>query len=257
MIAAGRHALITAPTGSGKTLTAFLWALDAFAAGRYATGATRVSVHLAAESAEQRHPAAICSSRSGALRARFEAAGDAFPAIRVQVRSGDTSSGDRQRMLRRPPEILITTPESLALLLTTARGRAALASVRNRDPRRNPLRGRQPSRHRTDDVAGAARASRRRSSALRCRQRSIRSPRLRRSSPDSTQARAASRSTSSKGSDQKQIQFRVRFPEHVRAALDAGQKIWEPLTNRSRKSSRPTSRRCFLRTAAASPNVSR
>ena len=120
--------MITAPTGSGKTLTAFLWALDAFATQRYRTGATRV-LYISPLKALNNDIRGNLLEPLAALRTRFEAAGDPFPAIRVLVRSGDTSSGDRQRMLRRPPEILITTPESLALLLTTARGRAALASI--------------------------------------------------------------------------------------------------------------------------------
>ena len=128
VIAAGSHALITAPTGSGKTLTAFLWALDAFASGRYEPGATRV-LYISPLKALNNDIQRNLLEPLGALRERFEAAGDPFPAIRVQVRSGDTSSGDRQRMLRRPPEILITTPESLMLMLTNARGRVALGTV--------------------------------------------------------------------------------------------------------------------------------
>jgi ATP-dependent Lhr-like helicase len=124
-IAAGEHVLATAPTGSGKTLTAFLWALNQFAAGRWETGATRVlyvSPLKALNNDIQRNllePLAALAERG------------AVPALRVLTRSGDTPQSERQRMLRRPPEILITTPESLMLLLTTSRGRHALASVRS------------------------------------------------------------------------------------------------------------------------------
>lgn len=59
----------------------------------------------------------------------FTKEGEEFPHINVQVRSGDTSSSERQRMLRKPPEILITTPESLSLLLTTKKGRESLSQV--------------------------------------------------------------------------------------------------------------------------------
>ena len=122
-IAAGEHVLATAPTGSGKTLTAFLWSLNQFAAGVWRPGATRVlyvSPLKALNNDIQRNLLAPLQ----ALREGYD-----FPRISVQTRSGDTSGGERQRMLRHPPDILITTPESLMLLLTTVKGRQALASV--------------------------------------------------------------------------------------------------------------------------------
>ncbi|MYE50712.1 MAG: DEAD/DEAH box helicase, partial [Gammaproteobacteria bacterium] len=122
-IAAGGHVLATAPTGSGKTLTAFLWSLNQFAAGVWRPGATRVlyvSPLKALNNDIQRNLLAP-------LEALRESGG--FPQISVRTRSGDTPGGERQRMLRHPPDILITTPESLMLLLTTVRGRQALATV--------------------------------------------------------------------------------------------------------------------------------
>ena len=122
-IAVGGHVLATAPTGSGKTLTAFLWSLNQFAAGVWRPGATRVlyvSPLKALNNDIQRNllaPLAELRSSAG------------FPQISVRTRSGDTPGGERQQMLRHPPDILITTPESLMLLLTTARGRQALATV--------------------------------------------------------------------------------------------------------------------------------
>jgi ATP-dependent Lhr-like helicase len=123
LIAAGRHVLATAPTGSGKTLTAFLWSLNRFATGALDPGATRVlyvSPLKALNNDIQRNllePLAGLESLPG------------FPAVRALTRSGDTPQNERQRMLRRPPEILITTPESLFLLLTARGGRQALATV--------------------------------------------------------------------------------------------------------------------------------
>jgi ATP-dependent helicase Lhr and Lhr-like helicase len=123
VIAAGEHVLATAPTGSGKTLTAFLWALNRFAAGISLPGHTRV-LYVSPLKALNND---IRRNLLGPLAA-LEARG-VVPNLRVETRSGDTPQGDRQRMLRRPPEILVTTPESLLLLLSGSRGRHALAGV--------------------------------------------------------------------------------------------------------------------------------
>ena len=122
-IAEGAHVLVTAPTGSGKTLTAFLWSLNQFATGAFPTGATRV-LYISPLKALNND---IQRNLRDPLRELTRDYG--FPQLRVETRSGDTSQADRQRMLRQPPEILITTPESLALLLTTVKGRRALSEV--------------------------------------------------------------------------------------------------------------------------------
>ncbi len=119
---------MTAPTGSGKTLAAFLWALDRLITGQWAGGRTRVlyvSPLKALNNDIQRNLLAPLA----ALEEVFGNAGAPFPGIRVETRSGDTPQAVRQRMLRRPPEILITTPESLNLLLSSKSGRSVLDSL--------------------------------------------------------------------------------------------------------------------------------
>jgi ATP-dependent helicase Lhr and Lhr-like helicase len=127
-IAAGRHVLATAPTGTGKTLTAFLWALHRFFSGATETGFTRV-LYVSPLKALNSDVRRNLQEPLAALTRRFEEAGLPVPSVRALTRSGDTSSSERQKMIRRPPEILITTPESLNILLTSQGGRSLLTGL--------------------------------------------------------------------------------------------------------------------------------
>ena len=128
----GRHTLIAAPTGSGKTLAAFLTALDdLFREGLDSPLPDEVRVlyvsPLKALSADIHKN--LAEPRRG-IRRLAEAAGLPAPRITAAVRTGDTSQSERAAMLRTPPHILVTTPESLYLLLTSERSRAMLRTVR-------------------------------------------------------------------------------------------------------------------------------
>ncbi len=132
-IRAGRHTLIAAPTGSGKTLAAFLHSIDALLREGLEQGSlpdeTRVLYvsPLKALSADIHKNLAEPRRQ---LREIAEAAGLEAPRITAAVRSGDTPQSERAAMLRRPPHILVTTPESLYLLLTSERSREMLRTVR-------------------------------------------------------------------------------------------------------------------------------
>jgi ATP-dependent Lhr-like helicase len=132
-IASGRHTLIAAPTGSGKTLAAFLVCVDRIYRAHEAGAdpgagpqvvyvsplkALAVDIHLNLE-----RPLAEIEAVAAEL-------GLTAPTIRVAVRTGDTAAAERTAMLKRPPDFLITTPESLYLLVTAERGRAMLAATR-------------------------------------------------------------------------------------------------------------------------------
>ncbi len=123
-----RHVLVTAPTGSGKTLAAFLWAINQLVTGAWPAGETRV-LYVSPLKALNNDVRRNLIAPLEELHAYFAAAGAAFPAIGVQTRSGDTPGSERRRMLRHPPEILITTPESLNILLTSKGSRASLTGV--------------------------------------------------------------------------------------------------------------------------------
>ncbi|MFN7940517.1 MAG: DEAD/DEAH box helicase [Thermoanaerobaculia bacterium] len=127
-IAAGEHVLISAPTGCGKTLAAFLWAIDRLATGAWTGGTTRV-VYVSPLKALNADVERNLLGPLAEVERRFATAGVDSAPIRVATRSGDTPASERQKLLRRPPEILITTPESLNLLLLSKAARRIFAGV--------------------------------------------------------------------------------------------------------------------------------
>ena len=129
-VAAGRHVLMAAPTGSGKTLAAFLWCLDRLTAEPMPAEAERCRVLYVSPLKALAHDVdRNLRSPLVGLHHHIEAAGLQAPEISVAIRTGDTPTDVRRSMERHPPDILITTPESLFLLLTSA-ARRILASVR-------------------------------------------------------------------------------------------------------------------------------
>ncbi|WP_166875652.1 ATP-dependent helicase [Salinibacterium sp. ZJ450] len=121
-VSGGAHALVVAPTGSGKTLAAFLWAIDQLASSpppddpQHRTRVLYISpLKALGVDVERNLRSPLVGVTQTARRLGLPA-----PDVTVGVRSGDTTSQERRMLLRRPPDILITTPESLYLMLTSA-----------------------------------------------------------------------------------------------------------------------------------------
>jgi ATP-dependent Lhr-like helicase len=131
-IRSGRHTLIAAPTGSGKTLAAFLTTIDDLVREGIESplpDAVRV-VYVSPLKALSADIHKNLAEPRKALRHLAEASGEQIPRITAAVRTGDTTSTERAAMLRTPPHILVTTPESLYLLLTAERSRQMLRTAR-------------------------------------------------------------------------------------------------------------------------------
>ena len=131
-IQSGRHALISAPTGSGKTLAAFLASLDALfrrGAEDHLPDETQV-VYVSPLKALSNDIRKNLQEPLSGIRALLGEANGRDIDVRAEVRTGDTTAAQRQALIKRPPHILVTTPESLYLLLTSESGRKMLRTAR-------------------------------------------------------------------------------------------------------------------------------
>src|SRR5438552_1225137 len=131
-IQSGAHTLIAAPTGSGKTLAAFFAELDLLfrdgLAGKL-KDETRV-VYVSPLKALSNDIHKNLEEPLAGIRAAIKASTGMDIAVRAEVRTGDTPAAKRQAIARKPPHVLVTTPESLYLLLTSVSGRKVLGTVR-------------------------------------------------------------------------------------------------------------------------------
>ena len=125
-IADGQHTLVIAPTGSGKTLAAFLWAIDRLA---HDPGAGTRVLYISPLKALAIDVERNLRTPLAGISRIAEQSGQPAPQITVGVRSGDTLPAARRQLITNPPDILITTPESLFLMLTSA-ARETLTGVR-------------------------------------------------------------------------------------------------------------------------------
>ena len=128
VIGAGDHVLMTAPTGSGKTLAAFLWAINRMLSGHWEAGSLRV-LYVSPLKALNNDIRRNLEEPLREIRCMFTSRGQEPPLIRVMTRSGDTPASDRRKMVHHPPEILVTTPESLNLLLSSPVARSILDTL--------------------------------------------------------------------------------------------------------------------------------
>src|SRR5436190_979570 len=131
-IQSGRHTLISAPTGSGKTLAAFLASLDMLFREGANTGLpdeTQV-IYVSPLKALSNDIRKNLQEPLVGIRAALQQANGREIDVRAEVRTGDTTAAQRQALIKKPPHILVTTPESLYLLLTSESGRRMLSTTR-------------------------------------------------------------------------------------------------------------------------------
>ncbi|MCL2277156.1 MAG: DEAD/DEAH box helicase [Treponema sp.] len=132
LIEEGKNVLAIAPTGSGKTLTAFLCAVSRFCSeGKDRYKPEKLSVlYISPLKALNEDIKRNLLIPLAAIKARFEKEGKEFPPVRVETRSGDTPQSQRRRFLTHPPSILALTPESLSIILHNPKGRQVLSNVK-------------------------------------------------------------------------------------------------------------------------------
>ncbi|HEY8787955.1 MAG TPA: ATP-dependent helicase [Actinopolymorphaceae bacterium] len=130
-IRAGSHTLVVAPTGSGKTLAAFLWAIDQLVAdpSSWPDGPRTQVLYVSPLKALAVDVERNLRSPLAGIAQAARRLGLPEPSVSIGTRTGDTPAAERRLLIRRPPDILITTPESLYLLLTSA-ARSTLTNVR-------------------------------------------------------------------------------------------------------------------------------
>jgi len=132
-IRSGQHTLVAAPTGSGKTLTAFLSAIDTLVREGVDEGGLRdrtTILYVSPLKALSNDIRINLEAPLAGIREELRKQGLPDVEIRTAVRTGDTPTADRERMRKRPPHILVTTPESLYVLLGSESGRAMLRNIR-------------------------------------------------------------------------------------------------------------------------------
>lgn len=225
VISSGAHALITAPTGSGKTLTAFMWSLSQFAHAEREIGRTKV-LYISPLKALNNDIQRNLLEPLKTLETDYD-----FPHLHIATRSGDTDQSQRQRLLRNPPDILITTPESLSLLLTTTKGRLALAHIETviLDEIHAVVDNRRGAQlmtgiERLADIAGEFQRI-----ALSATVSPLQAVADYVGGIDRNRQPRKVSIINTPG--EKAIEFRVRFPEEARRAAEEGKKIWDPLSD--------------------------
>lgn len=129
LISENKHTLISSPTGTGKTLAAFLYALNNLFCGLWTSGSLQV-LYISPLKALNNDISENLQTPLNELKEIFSKYGETVPLIRTAIRSGDTSQLDRRRINKTPPEILITTPESLNIMLTSKKNRAIFSTVK-------------------------------------------------------------------------------------------------------------------------------
>jgi len=128
-ISEGAHTLLTAPTGSGKTLAAFLWSINQLYCEEKKEPGISI-LYISPLKALNNDIKRNLEQPLEEIESLFRQKGVEVPSIRTAIRSGDTPQYERQRMLKNPPDIFITTPESLHILLTSGNGRRMLQGIK-------------------------------------------------------------------------------------------------------------------------------